>query len=210
MKIVALLLLTSCACRPLAWSQVLGGLFDQQATELKYYQQQIAYLEIYIGYLEKGYKIAQAGLSEIAAIKKGEFNLHQEFFSSLASVSPAIARDERIAGILTMQLALLNRFKKMLQQTSHFSSSEIAYLRAVYSNIARGCSQDLTALEDIITSESLSMTDDERIRKIDQLYSCTRDKYAFTQSFAADTEVISAQRTEEENEIEFLNGLYLR
>ena len=100
MKIVALLLLTSCACRPLAWSQVLGGLFDQQATELKYYQQQIAYLEIYIGYLEKGYKIAQAGLSEIAAIKKGEFHLHQEFFSALASVSPAIARDDRIAGVL--------------------------------------------------------------------------------------------------------------
>jgi hypothetical protein len=60
----------------LSQGQFLGGFFSQKQTELKYYLQQIAALKLYAGFLEKGYSIAREGLTVIAEIKNGEFNLH--------------------------------------------------------------------------------------------------------------------------------------
>ena len=208
MKTVVLILLTSCACLGKSKAQFLGGIFDQHATELKYYETQIAYLELYIGYLEKGYKIAQAGLTEIADIKKGEFNLHQTFFSSLAAVNPSISGYARVADIITMQLAIVSQFKKTLQQTSHFSASEISYLQSVYSNLSNECSKSLTELISIITGGSLTMHDDERIKRIDNIYGDMKDKYAFSQSFTSEASVLAAQRAYEEYDLDYLNRLY--
>jgi hypothetical protein len=204
MKTIILLLLTSFAC---SWNAD-GQFLDQQATELKYYEQQIAYLQLYMGYLQKGYQIAQSGLSEITAIKKGEFNLHQSFFSSLVSVNTQISRYARVADIISMQLSILSNFKKTLQQARFYSSSEISYLQSVYSNLASECSKNLTQLIALITDATLTMHDDERIRRIDNIYADTKDQYAFSQSFTSEASLLSAQRADELSEIDFLNQLY--
>jgi hypothetical protein len=208
MKTVVLILLTICACLGRCESQFLGGIFDQQATELKYYETQIAYLELYIGYLEKGYKIAQAGLTKIADIKKGEFNLHQVFFSSLSSVNPSIGNYAKVADIIALQLSIISNFKKALQNTSHFSSAEISYLQSVYSNLSSECSKCLTELINIITDGTMTMHDDERIKRIDNIYGDMKDKYAFTQSFTSQASVLAAEREDEQYDIDYLNGLY--
>ena len=67
-----------------------GGLRAQ--SDIQAMLKQIAKLEIYIIDLEKGYKIAREGLTTIGEIKKGEFNLHSLFFSSLESVNPVVAK----------------------------------------------------------------------------------------------------------------------
>lgn len=190
--------------------QFLGGFFDQQATELKYYEQQIAYLELYIGYLEKGYKIAQAGLTTIGEIKKGEFDLHNAFFSSLKAANPAVSNYSKVAEIISYQLAIVSDFKKALkrlQESNRFSSFELSYLYNVYSNMSSECTKSLTALIDIITGGSFEMKDDERIKRIDSIYADMKDKYAFTQSFTNQASLIAGERTDELNEIEFLQNL---
>src|SRR6202035_4749485 len=73
---------------------------------------QIAKLEIYIVDLEKGYRIAREGLTFIGEIKKGEFNLHSLFFSSLQSVNPSVAKYSKIAVIVADQLSIVSSFKK--------------------------------------------------------------------------------------------------
>jgi hypothetical protein len=208
MKKIVLLLLTSFACSSILVAQGLGQFLDQQATELKYYEQQIAYLQLYIGYLQKGFQIAQSGLSEISAIKKGEFNLHQRFFSSLATVNPQISRYARVADIISMQLSIISNFKQALQPARFYSSPEISYLQSVYSNLVSECSKNLTELIAIITDGTLTLHDDERIRRIDNIYAETKDQYAFSQSFTGEASLLSAQRADELNEIEFLNQLY--
>lgn len=208
MKIVALILLTCCASFGKTQGQFLGGFFDQQATELKYYEQQIAYLEIYIGYLEKGYKIAQQGLTAISDIKKGEFNLHQAFFSSFANVNPVIANYAPVAEIISMQLSIVSNFRKLLQQSSHFNASEISYLKNVYSNIIQECLKSLGDLDEVLTDGSLTMTDNERLKRIDKIYSDMEDKNAFSQSFTGEASVLAAERVDEQNELNFLNTLY--
>ena len=71
--------------------------FAHAQSDIQAMLKQIAKLEIYIIDLEKGYKIAQEGLTTIGEIKKGEFNLHSFFFSSLESVNPSVAKYSKIA-----------------------------------------------------------------------------------------------------------------
>jgi hypothetical protein len=207
MKRMAFLLFTSFACFGGLAAQGLGQFFSQHPTELNYYEQQIACLELFIGYLEKGYKIAQQGLTAISEIKKGELDLHRAFYSSLSSVNPQVGTYARIADIISLQISIINHFKKALLRTGQFSSSEISYLQKVYSNLSGECGKDLAELIDILTDGTMTMRDDERINRIDNLYGDMKDKYEFTQFFTSQASLLAAERADEQYEINFLNGL---
>lgn len=60
-------------------AQTFAEWFRQSATQKKYLLQQIAALQVYIGYVQKGYSIAKEGLSAISDIKHGEFKLQRLF-----------------------------------------------------------------------------------------------------------------------------------
>ena len=87
--------------------------FKQKKTQKKYLLQQIAALEVYAGYLKKGYKIFDGGLSAIRDITHGEFNLHNAFISSLKQVSPEIRKDARIAEIIALQVSIMKAFERI-------------------------------------------------------------------------------------------------
>ena len=61
-------------------AQGLQEWINQKATQKKYLLQQIAGLQIYIGYVEKGYSIAKKGLNTIGDLKDGHFSLDKVFF----------------------------------------------------------------------------------------------------------------------------------
>jgi len=190
-----------------AYPQGLSNFFSQKEADIKYMLAQIAELQTYIVDVEKGYHIAQQGLTFIGELKKGEFDLHNAFFSSLATVNPAIKNYQRVADIISMQSAILSSFKKMLS-LKNFSTAELEYLQRVYSNMAGECSKSLQALIDVLTDETFQMKDNERMARIDQLYSDMLDKQAFTQSFTAGATILSLSRASDLNDIGTLKNYY--
>ena len=60
-------------------AQTFSEWFRQKKTQKKYLLQQIAALQVYIGYAQKGYRIAKEGLTTIGGFTKGEFDLHSDF-----------------------------------------------------------------------------------------------------------------------------------
>jgi hypothetical protein len=208
MKKICLILFTSFACLGKVKTQGLANILDQKAAELKYYEQQIAWLELYIRDLEKGYQWVQQALNDISEIKKGELTLHQAFFNALSNLNPAISGTGRIAQILSLQLSIMGQFKSALRSNQSFSGSEMAYLQKVYSNLLTACGTDLAELMDLVGGGSLTLTDDQRIRRMDEIYSDMVDKWAFTQSFTSGSGLLAAQRAGEENEAAFLQKLY--
>ena len=176
-------------------------------SDIKAMLKQIAKLEIYIIDLEKGYKIAREGLTTIGEIKNGEFNLHSLFFSSLKTVSPAIARYSKIAEIISDQVSIVQQFKKLLKIQTGFSSTEITYITSVYNHMTDECSKDLNALIAVLTDGEFEMTDDERIKRIDQIYSDMKDKYAFTQHFTIQSSQLIKERNSEVMENNFLKAM---
>lgn len=183
----------------------------QKKTQIKYLGQQIASLQIYIGYVEKGYHIAQQGLTAICDIKNGEFNLHGAFFSSLASVNPAIAHDAKVAAIVALQVSIVQKYKAaygQAKQGGYFNGNEVSYIYNVFTSLLDDCANDIANLITLTTSGQLQMTDDERIKRLDGLYADMQDKYAFTQSFGNSINVMGQQRRREQQEAATMQTLY--
>src|ERR1019366_7395881 len=129
-------------------AQTFAEWFRQKKTQIRYLEQQIAALKVYTGYLEKGYHIAQSGLTTIGEIKNGEFSLHQTFFSSLSQMNPAIGAGARVAEIIALQLSIIEKYTTCYQQVrqSHvFNSGEINTVYTVFTSLLNDCANDLTA-----------------------------------------------------------------
>jgi len=213
MKIYILIL--SLVFSILANAQTLAEWTQQKKTQIQYLLDQIAANKVSIDYLEKGYEIARTGLNTIQNIKKGDFNLHLDFFGSLEIVNPKIKTYTRVADIIAYQVRIVKNISttiKNLKESGQFNTNELDYSKAVFENLLDECVKNVDELYLVITSGALQMTDDERIKRIDQLYTDMQDKYSFCQSFSKECSVLAMQRLSEQVGIimsKKLNGLPL-
>ncbi|MBE7174523.1 MAG: hypothetical protein INR73_28385 [Williamsia sp.] len=178
--------------------------FNQKKTQVKYLLEQIAAFEVYSGYVKKGYDIASDGLGTIKKLKKGDWDLHADYFRSLSQVNPAVKRYGRVADIIAMQTYILKGSSAALRivRSSHMlSNDEMSYLEKVYQNLLTQSARDTDYLMELVSDGSLQMKDDERIERIDELYTSIKDKYVFLQSFSGAASVLVQQRTKEQQEV---------
>ena len=176
--------------------------FDQKSTQKKYLLQQITALKVYAGYAAKGYEIVKNGLGVIQNIKKGDFSLHSDYFSSLTTVNPSIKKYTKVLAILSMQISMVIQARTAVgkfKTNKQFTEEEMRYIRLVVANILK----DIIAIQDelaqVLKSNTLQMKDDERINVIDQLYIDTQEQQTCLGSFTQDVLVLAAQRNSEEN-----------
>jgi hypothetical protein len=173
--------------------------------------EQIAKFEIYLNYLKKGYNIVNEGLTFIGDIKKGDLNMHTNYFNSLETVNPAVKNYDKVGAIIAMQLKILSDYKTFMttfKNSGTFSSSEVNYLSSVYSTLMGDLASDLGDLANVITDGQLQMKDIERLDRIDNLYSTVSNKYDFFYSFSSETNTQVLQRQQSLNEIQNLKKLY--
>ena len=187
--------------------------FHQKSTQKKYLLQQIAALQVYSGYLSKGYFIAKNGLNTIKSIRNGDLLQHSNYFTSLATVNPQIKRYKKVADIIATQLSIAKQSGntiKSFRNNHHFTPSEIHYLQGVFDKLLSDCCKDLDELWNLIVDGNLQMKDDERIEAIDKIYFDMLDKQQFERAFSNNAEGLSIQRSNEENELiisKKINGL---
>lgn len=195
---------------PGAKAQTSVQLFQQNATQKKYLLQQIAAFRVYIDYLQKGYSIAKQGLHTISDIKHGEFNLHKDYFNSLKAVNPKIKNYSKVANIVSLQVSIIKVHKEAatcVKQSGSFNAEEISYIKGVFERLMDDCSKVIDELIAVTTSGQLEMKDDERLKRIDALYSDMQDKYAFMQGFSNEAKLVAASRNKEQNNIESSRGV---
>lgn len=179
--------------------------FHQKKTKIKYLLQQIAANEVYIEYLQKGYKIAKSGLNTINDIKQGDFNLHSDFFNSLKTVNPKIRNWAKVGDIISFQVQIIKQARLAIQHiraSDQFTSTEIIYLQNVFSHLLDECIKNINALIDVVTSGQTEMTDDERIKRIDSIYNDMQDKVSFSKSFSLEAAMLVMQRSQEQTDVE--------
>lgn len=194
-------------------SQTFAEWFHQSATQKKYLLKQIAGLQLYIGYVQKGYSIAKQGLNTISDIKHGEFNLHKDYFSSLKEVNPKIKNYSKVADIILLQMNIVKVYKetaKQIRQSKSFNTDEITYINNVFERLLDDCTKTIDELITVTTSGQLEMKDDERLKRIDRLYNDMQTNYVFVQSFSDEAKLLGASRTREQNDIQssrIINGI---
>lgn len=183
----------------------------QKKTQKKYLLQQIAALKIYIEYSKKGYEIAKGGLDFIGDVKNGEFNLHKGYFNSLKTINPEVAHYSRVAEIMALQTSILkgsSSTRKQLRQSGMLTGSQLEYVGGVLDRMLANCGELLDELSLVTTAGKLEMTDDQRLKRIDQIYVQMQDNHRFTEGFGNEARMLSASRRQEQNDIKSNRAIY--
>lgn len=202
-----IILLASSICQ----AQTVDEWFRQKATQKKYLIQQIAALKVYLDYVQKGYTIAQKGLTTIGHIKRGDVDLHRDFFSSLKGVNPKINSFARVADIVDLQLKVVRVYKDVRQQVNGdnlFGGKEMDYILKVFENVLDDCSGIVMHLTAVVTANSLEMKDDERLKRIDALYTNMQDAYTFSEGFGTEIKLLCFQRKKEAADVQLGRALH--
>ncbi len=157
--------------------------------------------------LEKGYTIISQGYGTIKNISQGNFSMHELFLDGLLKVNPEVQKYYKVAGIIKYQAKLIKDYKsayRRFQGSGSFTVTEINYIAGVYERLLAESLRNLDELVIVVTANKLRMSDDERIREIDRIYSAMEDKNAFLKDFNGKTSVLALQRQKQLAEI---NGL---
>lgn len=182
-----------------------------QNNQIKLYIQQIAANAVYLEYLQKGYSIAHTGLQAISQLKEGHFNLDKDFFSQLDNINPRVLRYAKVADIVALNVQIIKRYKNAIrdaQEGDWFTEKELRYFDVVFDKVAGNCGSLVDELIMLMTPRDFKMSDDERIRRIDQLYNNMQDDQTFVEGFSADLARLKVQRVRDKNDVDVLSGLY--
>jgi hypothetical protein len=188
-------------------AQTYSEFFRQKKTQKKYLIEQLIALKVYAGYLKKGYDIASNGLNTIKDFSKGEFNLHNSFVSSLKAVSPVIRKNGKVVDIIILQLEISQSFRS-ISKTNYLEAGTLAYVDHVRENVIEECEKDLDELLLVITSGKVEMKDDERLKRLEDIYQNMLNKSAFVQHFINQLNIMAHQKQQEEQSIHDLKKLY--
>lgn len=186
------------------FTQTIEEWTQQKQTQIKYLLNQVAANKVYIEYLQKGYSIASKGLTTIGQIKNGEYTLHKDFFNALLSINPAIKNWSKVAGIVAIQVQIIKQVNKgfnRIKELDQLTPDELDYCSTIIQNLFNDCEEIIRELLIIISDGNLEMKDDERIRRIDQLYLSMQSNFTFCTKLNNQMHMLSVQRIHERSAI---------
>jgi DNA repair ATPase RecN len=161
--------------------------------------------------LKKGYEIVSVGYNTIKNISQGNFNLHKDFLDGLMQISPTVKKYKRVADIINYQIIIVKEYKRAfgrVKNDKNFNSQELEYLNRVYNNLFKQSLKNLDDLTTVVTANKLRMTDDERLKSIDDIFNEIQDKVMFLRHFNNNTTILAVQRAKERNDAATIRNIY--
>lgn len=182
-----------------------------QAKQRKELLLQIAALQVYIDYAQKGYKVVKKGVNLIGDLKQGEVRLHSDYFTSLKKVNPKVKHYARVAEIIAMQVKIIKVSQKTVKQIRRhdlFHGSEMDYIERSFDRLTDNCSKTLDLLLVLTTDGKMEIKDDQRLERIDGLYREMCDNYLFCQNFTKEIKGLAVSKKKEQYDIKTTGSLY--
>jgi hypothetical protein len=182
---VWILLLSSC---------LLGHSVHAQA-KLQPLIKRIALLQVYLGYVKKGYRVVQGGLRFIGDVKKGEFSLHTDYLGSWGEVNPGIRKGQLTLACIQLQQQLIRRcyaFSRQAQASIMLADKEAVQqtIGVVLQEVELGVSM----LGNWIEATQLKATDEDRLSALHQLYQQLMELSQFLDTYQTDWQLLQIQR----------------
>lgn len=154
--------------------------------------------------MKKGYELLSGGYKTVKDMTEGNFSLHKTFLDALMQVSPAVRNYKRVAEIVEYQISIVKESRNGMNQfikSGNFSGQEINYFEKVYGNLLNQSLRNLNELTIVITADKLRMSDDERLKAVDDIYEQMQDKLLFLRNFNTTSNVLALQRAREKNDV---------
>jgi hypothetical protein len=201
--IICLLLLFGGHCLR---AQTIEEWTQQKETAIKRLLEQIIANSVYLDYVTKGYGIVKDGLHTIRAIRSGDFHLHLGFIDSLKIVNPSVKQWTKVAAIIAAQVRIVKQGKQIVtavRSAEQFTPEELSYCTRVIDQLFTACLQTIDELMLLISSGNLSMSDDERIQRIEKIYLDMQEKSSFVSAFGSEVKLLAVQRLAEQTELNY-------
>jgi len=182
-----------------------------QGRQVKTYLEQIAANKVYIEYLQKGYTVVKRGLNIIGSIKDGHFGLDQLFFNGLVSINPRVQQYPRVADIIVLAVRITSIGNKSIQQLRRdglFTGDLVQYAGQVTAALNADCVALLADLAELLTTGELQLSDDERIKRIDQVHQEMNDRYVFISTWSAEIAMFILQKKKDQQEASRMKSVY--
>lgn len=202
-KLFAILLLTLTAAISKGQSQ--------EIQQLLLNVEKLSQLKNILADMKQGYQIVNNGYNAVKSISQGNFSLHEVFLDGLLIVNPEIKKYRRVADIISYQKDILLEYKHAFNRfkaSGSFNPQEINYLATVYTQLFNQSLNNLDELAAVITSSTLRMSDDERLKAIDRIFEDTQDKLSFLRHFNQQASILNIQRNREKASISTLQRLH--
>ncbi|MRX46955.1 hypothetical protein [Pedobacter puniceum] len=177
-------------------AQSFNEFFKQKETQREYLLQQIIALKTYGNYLRRGYDIAHDGLGFIKQFKNGEFILHQDYYESLRTINPVLAKNHKVKEITDSHHKISLHFSRI--NNDSLSGQEWPYINNVMSIVLKESTRSLSDLKMIVTSGNLQANDNQRLKMINKLYKEMNERLNFCKSFVSDVKIFQNLRKQEE------------
>jgi hypothetical protein len=161
--------------------------------------------------MKKGYDILDKGYTEIRDLAQGRFNLHKAFLDALLAVSPSVRNYHRIGAILDDEYALVREYQQARHEARAagvFTTQELDYFDGMYSTLYKRSLQSLDELTMVVTDGELRMSDAQRLRSIDRVYTDITGQLRAVRQLRWEASLQMAQRQHEKNELNFLQSVY--
>lgn len=155
--------------------------------------------------------MSELHLNEIASWMQQQKDLYQDYFNELWEVKTMITGYHRIREISEKQVALVNAYKRawvLLRQDKHFTPEELSYMGEVYSGILNRTLEDADGLLNIVSAFTTQMDDAARMKIIDEVGDRVDENYSDLQRFNTENEMLSLQRSKNENDAATVKWMY--
>ena len=156
-------------------------------------------------------ELSKLKLNDIADWAQKTKDLYQEYYTELSTVKTVIAYYQRVSDIITKQKQLVAEYKQayaLVQQDKHFSATEINYIYSVYSGIIGESVKNLDQVLNIIESFTLQMSDEERLKIINQCADGIERQLSDLHRFNNQAIQISLQRAKDQEDVNMVRQLY--
>ncbi len=173
--------------------------------------EKLAQLKEKLNGLYKSYEVLHNGYTVIKDVSKGNFSLHKNFLDKLLEVSPVVKNYKKIPDIIGYQLDIVHEYKiafNRFTKDKNFDVKELQYFSKVYSNLVNESLKNIEVLVNVVTANKLSMSDDERLGAIDQLFGDMQDKLSFLRYFNKSNTLLALQRAREKNDLQTMRQVY--
>lgn len=202
--IIGWLVLLLCSQQPLMAQ-------SQEVQQLLLNVEKLAQFKKILQNMYDGYRALEQGYNKVRDITNGNYKLHQVFLDGLLAVSPIVRNYYKIAIIIDDQVQIVKEYKQafsMFRDCNMFSTKELRYLEDVYKGLFDESLANLDALLTIVTAGKVRMSDDERLKAIDQLHNEMNSKLTFMREFNNSAHILALQRVKEHHEIEATRRLH--
>ena|GEM_PF-4545098 len=202
---MTILLITAAICLIglTARSQTFSEWWHQKKTRLKYLREQVAALKSVEYVIRHGYNIQEGGLYDIRQINEEEWNLHDDFFDDLETVSLIVKDCPEVEEALDIKYAtdvLIAESMTEFRKSPWLTPLELNETQRLFKKMNDELTSAGSSIARTIIDRNLKMTSGERLIEIRIILDQIKEKYGQIQFCVAFITGVITEREKECND----------